>query len=259
MLVLLSPAKSLDETPAPAGLAFDQPQLLDQAEKLIVTARRLSRKKIRELMNVSPKIAQLNWERYQAFSPPFTTENAKQAALLFAGDTYRGFDAPTLSPEDLEYAQQHVVILSGLYGVLRPLDLMQPYRLEMGVSLGTRRGKTLYRFWGERITAQLNTMLESHDDPTVLNCASNEYFSAVKPKALAGPVVTCQFREDRGGVLKMISFSAKKARGMMARWVAQRRVTDLAGVRAFDEAGYRFREELSDDANLVFVRPQPIA
>ena len=257
MLVLLSPAKSLDETPPPAGVPYDQPQMLDQAEKLIVSARRMSRKKITELMEVSPKIAQLNWERYRAFSPPFTPENAKQAALLFAGDTYRGFDAPSLAADDLEYAQGHVAILSGLYGVLRPLDLMQPYRLEMGTALSTRRGRNLYRFWGDRITAQLNEMVATHADPTVLNCASNEYFSAVKPKLLAGPLVTCHFKEDRGGALKVISFNAKRARGMMARWVAQRRVEDPSGVKAFDEAGYAFRADLSDDSNLTFVRPQP--
>ncbi len=257
MIVLLSPAKSLDETPSSRGLPYSQPQMLEESEKLIVSARRLSRKKISALMNVSPKIAQLNWERYQAFSTPFTTENAKQAALIFAGDTYRGFEAGTLLEEDLAYAQEHVVILSGLYGVLRPLDLMQPYRLEMGTALSTRRGRTLYKFWGDRITRQLDSMLEGHASPLLLNCASNEYFSAVQTKKLSAPVVNCHFREDRGGTLKVISFSAKRARGMMARHVTRNRVEDLDGVRAFAEAGYSFRPDLSDDSNITFVRPRP--
>ncbi len=257
MIVLLSPAKSLDLTPPPAGLAHAQPPMLDEAEKLIVTARRLSRRKMAALMNVSPKIAQLNYERFQAFTTPFTPDNAKQAALAFAGDTYRGFDAGTLSINDLNYAQEHVAILSGLYGVLRPLDLMQPYRLEMGLPLSTRRGRTLYKFWGDRITAQLNTMLATRSDAMVLNCASNEYASAVKPKKLAARLVNCHFKEDRGGVLKVVSFSAKRARGMMARYVAQRRVETVDGVRRFEEAGYGYREDLSDEANVVFVRAQP--
>lgn len=257
MIVLLSPAKSLDETPPPPGLAYTQPQMLEESEKLIVSARRLSRKKIAALMNVSPKIAQLNWARYQAFSTPFDPDSAKQAALLFAGDTYRGFEAGTLSGEDLAYAQDHVAILSGLYGVLRPLDLTQPYRLEMGTALSTRRGRTLYKFWGDRITRQLESMLEGHATRLLLNCASNEYFSAVQPKRLSAPVVTCHFREDRGGTLKVVSFNAKRARGMMARHVAQNRVEDLEGVCGFAEAGYSFRPELSDEANVTFVRAQP--
>ncbi len=257
MLVLLSPAKNLDLDPSPIDVGHSQPLMLDETEQLMVTTRRLSRARLAELMHLSAKLADLNHERFQTFSTPFTPDNAKQAALTFAGDTYRGFDAGTLSAEELVYAQERVAILSGLYGVLRPLDLMQPYRLEMGTALSTRRGRTLYRFWGDRITRTLTDLLAAQERPLALNCASNEYFRAVQPEGLGAPLVTCHFKEQRGDRLKVISFSAKRARGMMARHVVRQRVEDLEGVKAFAEAGYTFREDLSGDTDLVFVRPQP--
>ncbi len=257
MITLLSPAKNLDLSPSPAGLPYTTPAMLEETEKLMVTARRLTKAKLAQLMSISDELAELNRQRFQDFSTPFTPDNAKQAALMFAGDTYRGFQATELGPEDLGWAQDHVAILSGLYGVLRPLDLMQPYRLEMGTSLATRRGKTLYRFWGDRIARELAARLEGHSSRVILNCASGEYFKAVDQKALGLPVVHCHFKEDRGGVLKIISFSAKRARGMMARHVVRHRVDDLAGVREFAEDGYAFRPDLSDDSNLTFVRPKP--
>ncbi len=229
MITLLSPAKSLDEGPLPFALPHSQPALLSEAEKLFVTTRRLSRKKIASLMSISPKLAELNHGRFAALSTPFTPENAKQAALMFAGEVYRGLGAASLSAEDLEWGQDHLVMLSGLYGVLRPLDLIQPYRLEMGSALPTRRGKTLYKFWGERITKTLAASLEGAENPVVLNCASNEYFKSVQPKKLGVRLVNCAFKEWRKGELRIISFTAKRARGLMARYVLQNRLDTGAG------------------------------
>lgn len=255
MLVALSPAKTLDLDPVERGVEPTQPALLDQAESLVKTARRLSKKKLQDLMGISKNLAELNHERFQSFETPFTEANAKMAALTFAGGTYVGLDAGTLSDADLAWAQQgHLAMLSGLYGVLRPLDLMQAYRLEMGTSLATRRGKNLYAFWGKRITDQLNAMTEGHADRTVVCCASAEYWKSVQTERLAGGHVTCVFKERKDGDLKMIGLMAKRARGMMARWMVTERVERREDLRGFAEDDYRYDPALSSDAELVFTR-----
>jgi cytoplasmic iron level regulating protein YaaA (DUF328/UPF0246 family) len=257
MLILLSPAKKLAEGPAVPGLLATQPAMLDQTETLMQTTRRLSAPQLQELMGISDKLADLNRQRFRDWTTPFTTENARQAALMFNGDVYRGFDASTLSAEDLAFAQDHVVILSGLYGALRPLDLIQPYRLEMGTQLKTRRGKNLYAFWGERITDQLNQLTEGREDRTVVNLASGEYFGSVQPKQLAGPLVTPVFKDVKDGKARVLSFFAKAARGMMTRWATQNRATAAEQLRAFDGGGYVLQTELSDETRWEFHRPQP--
>lgn len=257
MLAVLSPAKSLDLDPAPEGLPSSIPALLTETSKLVVTCRRQSTKSLMALMGISEKLAELNRERFQAWTEAHTPLNAKQAALLFAGDTYRGLDASSLSEDDLSYAQEHVAILSGLYGVLRPLDLAQPYRLEMGSRLKTRRGTNLYGFWKDRITKQLLVQLESHHDKTIVNCASKEYFSAIQRKKLPG-VLDIDFREIRGdGRLQTISFFAKRARGAMARYIVQQKVETRDAVKAFDLHGYAYQEDLSTEDTFVFSRPHP--
>ena len=254
MLAVISPAKALDFAPAPAGLPASEPALFDETLRLARVTRRLTRPKVAALMDLSDKLATLNVERFRAFNEVQTKENAKQAILAFAGDTYRGLDAGTLSADDLAWAQDRVRMLSGLYGVLRPFDLIQPYRLEMGTRLATRRGESLYDFWGDRITASLNAALEGHADRTVVNLASVEYFSAVRPKKLAGPVLTAVFREERDGVEKIISFSAKQARGMMTRYMVEQRLDRPEGLKDFAAAGYRFRPQASTATEWVFSR-----
>lgn len=255
MLILLSPAKSLVEGPAVADLPVTQPLLLDQTEVLMKTTRRLSAPKIKKLMGVSDQLAVLNRQRFRDWATPFTTENARQAALMFSGDVYRGLDAATLSAGDLAFAQDHVVILSGLYGVLRPLDLIQPYRLEMGTRLSTRRGRDLYAFWGRRITDLVNRLTEGHDNRTVVNLASKEYFKAVQPEKLAGPLVTPTFKDVKDGKARFLSFFAKATRGKMARWAIQNRLTTADQLRSFDGGGYVLQPELSDDSHWEFQRP----
>ncbi len=254
MLAILSPAKSLNLNPLSRPLPVTQPPLLDQAEVLVKTTRRLSADDLKGLMKISDKLAALNHQRYQDWTRPFTADNAKPAALTFAGDTYIGLRAEALSDEELGYAQDHVAMLSGLYGVLRPLDLMQAYRLEMGTRLDTRRGKNLYEFWGGRITAQLNAMTEAHADRTVVNLASNEYFKAVVASDLAGGHVTPVFKEVKDGAARVIGLTAKRARGAMARWIVERRIERREQLVDYAGGDYRYRPELSTDTDLVFTR-----
>lgn len=257
MLVLLSPAKSLDLEPAPEHLPHSTPALLDEAAKLAAVCRRKSPRKLGELMSISDKLAVLNHDRFQAWSERHTPLNSKQAALLFDGDTYKGFDASTLSEDDLTWAQEHVAILSGLYGVLRPLDLVQPYRLEMGTRLKTRRGENLYGFWKDRIGDRLGELVQGHEAPVLVNCASNEYFSAVKGKKVPR-VIEPEFKEVRGdGRLQTISFFAKRARGALARWVVQNRAETVEQLADFDLLGYEHQADLSEGDTLVFSRLHP--
>ncbi len=257
MLVVLSPAKSLNLDPAPDGLDHSLPALLEESERLVAVCRKKSPNKLAALMGISADLATLNRDRFAAWSPEHTPDNAKPAALMFAGDTYRGFDAPTLGADDLRWAQDHVAILSGLYGLLRPLDLTQPYRLEMGSRLKTRRGSNLYGFWKHRITDLLRERLQDHADPAVVNCASNEYFSAIQRKALPR-IIDVHFKEERAdGTLQMISFFAKQARGMMARYVVTERIEAAEGLQGFNLGGYALRQDLSDRDSLVFSRPHP--
>ena len=254
MIIVISPAKALDYETPPNTAQFTQPAFLDHAAELIDILRQRSPAQVAALMSLSDPLASLNVARYEQWSPPFTPDNAKQAVLAFNGDVYAGLDAPSLSEDELAWAQDHLRILSGLYGVLRPLDLMQPYRLEMGTKLANSRGKNLYEFWDERISAWLNEALAAQGDDVLLNLASNEYFSAVKRKALHARVINTEFKDLKNGQYKIISFYAKKARGLMARYVIKERLQDPAGLKDFNAQGYRFSSEHSKADSLVFLR-----
>jgi len=253
-LFLLSPAKSLDYTPAPADLPHTQPLFVKQSAELIDVLRQKSPQQIASLMHLSDALATLNAARYEAWRPRFTARNAKQAALAFNGDVYGGLDARTLKPAELAWAQEHLCILSGLYGVLRPLDRMQPYRLEMGTRLATAHGDNLYQFWGSRISDYLNRRLAADRSPVVVNLASQEYFKAVDRKVLRARVIDCVFEEGKGGHYKVVSFFAKRARGLMARYATQHRIGTLKRLEAFDLEGYAFAASASEPDRLVFRR-----
>ena len=257
MLFLLSPAKTLDyETPVPAAVArkATDPLFPGPAGELIDVLRRKTPAEVASLMDLSDKLAQLNVARYAAWQPEPTPDNSKPAALAFDGDVYDGLDAKTLKTADLSWAQEHVVILSGLYGVLRPLDRLQPYRLEMGTSLATGQGRDLYAFWGDRIAGYLNERLAGERHPVVVNLASQEYARAALRPALQARVVECVFDDWKGGQYKIISFFAKRARGLMARWAVQHRVASPKKLEAFDLDGYAFDAAVSTPDRLVFRR-----
>jgi uncharacterized protein len=255
MFYLLSPAKSLDyDTPAPSELPHTLPQFMPQSKQLIDLLRPMSPQKIAELMDLSDELSALNVARYQAWRPKFTAKNAKQAILAFNGDVYDGLNAKTLKAADLDWAQQHVASLSGLYGVLRPLDWMQPYRLEMGTKLANAQGNNLYKFWGASIAHYLNEQLANEKSPVVVNLASNEYFKAVDRKVLKARVVECVFEDDKNGQYKVISFFAKRARGLMARYAIQKRIKDVKKLEAFCADGYAFAPSVSTADRLVFRR-----
>ena len=260
MLLVISPAKALDYETPPTVSTYSQPDFLDQSAVLIDILRERTPAQVAELMDLSDALAALNVARYAAWSRPFTPENAKQAVLAFNGDVYEGLDAATLSSADLDWAQLHLRILSGLYGVLRPLDLMQAYRLEMGTRLSNPAGKDLYAFWGERITAELNGLLDAEEGAgrarVLLNLASEEYFKSVKRKQLKGRIVTPVFEDWKGGRYKIISFYAKRARGLMSRYVIQHRVDEVDALHGFNSEGYVFAAEASDGDTLVFRRRQ---
>lgn len=255
MIIVLSPAKSLDyETPAHIR-KHTLPEFVDDAAELIQGLRQLSPQQIGGMMGISDQLATLNFQRYAEWSKTFDAQNSKQAVLAFNGDVYEGFAAKTLSSADLDFAQNHLRVLSGLYGLLRPLDLLQPYRLEMGTKFPNARGKDLYAFWGERITTALNEQFRRRRGARVLvNCASEEYFRSVKPKLLDVPVVSPVFEDWKGGRYKIISFHAKRARGLMARYAVQNRIDEPEALKGFDSEGYRFDEEASNDTTYVFRR-----
>ena len=254
MLMVISPAKTLDYTTAPVTARHTLPEHLAHSVELIAQLRELTPAQIAELMSLSDKLAGLNAARFAQWSPEFTTENAKQALLAFKGDVYTGLDAESFGEDDFDFAQQHLRMLSGLYGVLRPLDLMQPYRLEMGTKLANARGKDLYAFWGERISGWLNDALAAQGDDILLNLASNEYFAAVKRKALRARIIDTEFKDLKNGQYKIISFYAKKARGLMARYVIHNRLRDPEELKGFDLAGYSYAEAQSSADKLVFLR-----
>jgi cytoplasmic iron level regulating protein YaaA (DUF328/UPF0246 family) len=254
MLFLLSPAKSLDyETPA-GDVPHTQPLFTAQSAELIAVLRQKSPQQIAELMHLSDALSSLNVARYEAWSPKFTAKNAKQAVLAFNGDVYEGLDAKTLKPKDLAWAQEHVCILSGLYGVLRPLDWMQPYRLEMGTKLDNPRGKDLYQFWGAQIAPYLNERLAADKTPVIVNLASQEYFKSVDRKTLKARVIDCVFEDWKGGQYKIISFHAKRARGLMARYAATHHISTPKKLEGFDLEGYAFDAQVSAPERLVFRR-----
>ncbi len=258
MLVLLSPAKSLNYEAAPLQLPVTDRLLVDETRILSKTTRGLSRTKLRELMGISEDLANLNYDRFQAFIPEGNSEAEKQAALAFNGDVYIGLDAESLDQEALEWSQGTLRILSGFYGLLRPLDAMQPYRLEMGIKLKTRRGSSLYEFWGDKISKQLNADLDKNDgDEVVVNLASNEYFKSVDKKALKAPIVSCDFKDIKDGKARTLGFFAKKARGLMARYIIDNRLTQVEDLKGFNSEGYTFDSALSAKDKWVFTRPQP--
>jgi len=252
MKIVISPAKSLDfETQAPT-LEFTNGIFLNQAEKLSAVLKKKSPKKISELMNISPKLGELNWQRNQNWQLPFTLDNAKQAIYAFKGDVYIGLDAYTLPEDELVKLQKKLRILSGQYGLLKPLDLMQPYRLEMGTKLKIGRNDSLYQFWGESITKALNEELT--EDELFVNLASNEYFKVLKPKLLNVPVITPVFKDYKNGKLKVISFFAKKARGLMVRYIIDNAIETVEGLKDFNSEDYAFDSKLSNENELVFTR-----
>ena len=255
MLVVISPAKRLDW--AERDVQMTAPAMQEDAVRLARTARNLTLGKLKSLMDLSDDLARLNRDRFQAFEDTPSDDITRPAMLAFAGDTYQGLDAETLTAEDTAYAQDHLRILSGLYGLLRPLDAIQPYRLEMGSRLKTRRGTSLYEYWRTDLAKALNAQADQTGSKILVNCASQEYFGAVPEKALKPQLVTPAFMEDKGQGPKIVSFFAKRARGAMARHIVRNRVTDLDGVRAFDAEGYIYQPEMSTDTKPVFVRPYP--
>jgi cytoplasmic iron level regulating protein YaaA (DUF328/UPF0246 family) len=256
MLLLLSPAKKLDYDSPLHIKKHTQPLFVEQSKALIKVLKTKSAEDVAELMSLSAALSELNVSRYREWKPVFTQENARPAALAFNGDVYEGLEAPTLSAAQLDWAQEHIAILSGLYGVLRPLDLMQPYRLEMGTKLVTPKGKNLYEFWGNRISAYLNERVATQRSKVIVNLASEEYFKAVDLKALKAPVVQCVFQEAKADGWKIVSFYAKRARGLMARYVIQNKIANPDGLQGFDTEGYRYDASASSPEKLIFRRKQ---
>ena len=255
MLFLLSPAKSLDyERPLPAGLNHTLPPFIPQSAELIDILRQLAPQDVAALMAISDKLAQLNTARYAAWQTTSTAHNARQALFAFNGDVYEGLDAYSLQADDIAWAQRHLLMLSGLYGALRPLDWMQPYRLEMGTRLANAHGSNLYQFWGTRIAQLLNERQAQDTQPVVVNLASQEYFKSVDLKHLKARLVECVFEDYKGGKYKIISFHAKRARGLMARYAIQNRLTQPLQLMSFDVDGYAYAPEVSSPNRLVFRR-----
>ncbi len=256
MLFLLSPAKKLDYDSVVATQTHTQPLFVKEATALIKVLKDKSADEVSALMDLSPALSQLNVDRYAAWKPSFTQANSRQAILAFNGDVYEGMNASSLNEKDLLWAQDHVAILSGLYGVLRPLDLMRPYRLEMGTRLTNPAGSNLYAFWAKTIAPYLNERLAADKSPIIINLASEEYFKSVDLKALKARVVQCVFQDGKKGVFKVVSFHAKRARGLMARYAIEHRVTKPEGLKKFDSEGYMYTPELSTEDKLVFRREE---
>lgn len=254
MLIVVSPAKTLDYESSLPTDEFTRPAHLKKSRLLINRLRDFSALDLSELQHVSSKIAELNFERNHAWKTPFNLNNSRQALFAFKGDVYTGLDASSMSQENIQFAQDHLRILSGLYGILRPLDLMRPYRLEMGTKLSTAEGKNLYEFWDMQITDAVNKQLKAIQSDTLINLASNEYFKALKPGKIKGQIITPAFKDYKNGEYKMIGFYAKKARGLMARYIIDHELTDPQGIKNFDSEGYRFNAQMSDGVNWVFTR-----
>lgn len=258
MLMVISPAKTLDYESPLATTRYTQPALLEKSQQLIEVARDLSPAQIASLMGISDKLAHLNADRFNSWQPEFTPDNARQAILAFKGDVYTGLQAETFSDNDFDFAQRHLRMLSGLYGVLRPLDLMQPYRLEMGIKFASPAGKDLYSFWGELLTDTLNDALADQGDDVLINLASDEYFKAIKPKKLQAQLIKPVFLDEKNGKYKVISFYAKKARGLMSRYIIQNQLQKPEQLKAFDVDGYTFDAASSNDSEWVFKRSEQV-
>ena len=253
MIVVLSPAKTLDFSPIETN-TVSQPRLLEESDNLVSVLKKKTATDIQKLMKVSEKIANLNVERYQSFKTPFTTLNAKPSMFAFKGDVYTGLEADQFSQNEVKFAQKHIRILSGLYGVLKPLDLMQPYRLEMGTKLKNGKFKNLYEFWDNRITNLINEDMETANTEILLNLASKEYFHSIKKEKLKGKIIDVAFKENREGVLKIISFNAKKARGRMAHLIVKEGITNANSLKSLVVNDYVYEEKYSNDSSLVFVK-----
>ena len=251
--MVISPAKTLDFETDCGHNKFTENEFLDDAQLLINEIQKLSSKQLGSLMKLSDKLANLNRDRYQSWSLPFNEENAKQALFAFQGDVYQGLDAQSLTKTQVNFAQKHLLILSGLYGILRPLDLMQAYRLEMGTKFKNKRGKDLYEFWGNKLEENINQRLKKKDS-VLVNLASQEYFKAINPKKLNTPIITPVFKNKKNGEYKMIALFAKKARGMMVRYAIDNKITDVEDLKGFDYEGYKFSKKLSSEQELVFTR-----
>ena len=256
ILTLISPAKKLDYGQVAQPLEHSQPEFLDHASELLQDLKAMSPQQISSLMGLSDQLGALNYERYQAWQRPFSPDNAKQALLAFKGDVYQGLDAESMNADDLAWAQNHLLILSGLYGLLRPLDLMQPYRLEMGTKFANKRGSDLYAFWGDLITDKINEQLKDAQEPVLLNLASNEYFKSVHKKNINAPIITPVFMDKKDDKYKIISFFAKKARGLMSAYIIKNRITDVQRIKDFDSAGYSYNSAMSEGDKWVFTRAQ---
>lgn len=254
MLILLSPAKTLDFETAPRTKQVSTPAFLDESEKLVSTLKKYKPKRLGKLMNISDALAELNVERFENWQTPFPDGVARPSIQAFRGDVYVGLDADTMKLADIKRAQKHIRILSGLYGVLKPLDMMLPYRLEMGTSLKTRRGKNLYEFWGTRITDSLNSDLADFDEPLVVNLASNEYFKSVKKNRLEAPLIEPVFKDEKESGYKVISFFAKKARGAMARYIVENNCKTENDLMKFNGLGYKYSKKESSEGRPVFLR-----
>ena len=254
MITVISPAKKLNFDETSPIKAFSQCQFLEDSKILVNQAKDYSFDEIMNLMVVSKNIANLTVQRFNDWNLPFTKQNAKQAALAFNGDTYIGLEADTFSIDDFDFAQDHLRILSGLYGLLRPLDLIQPYRLEMGTKMNNPSGKNLYHFWGSKISEELQKELKDHNCKYIVNCASDEYFKAVDPNALGAAIVKPVFKDVKNGIPKVISFFAKRARGMLAKYIIKNKTDNIEELKGFNESGYEFQSELSNDKELVYIR-----
>ncbi|MDX2463884.1 MAG: peroxide stress protein YaaA [Porticoccus sp.] len=256
MLVVISPAKTLDYETPPTTEIHSLPNYLNDSAELISQLRQLSPPEVSELMGISEKLGDLNFGRFLNWEPRFTSDNAKQAVLAFKGDVYTGLDAENLSEKELVWSQDHLRILSGLYGLLRPLDLMQPYRLEMGTKLANKKGKNLYDFWGDKITDGLNQVLVEASNQVLVNLASNEYFKSVNRSDLNADVITPVFKDWKNGQYKIISFYAKKARGLMSRYIIKNKISDPEKLKQFDVAGYTFNSTMSSAREWIFTREE---
>ncbi len=256
MLTIISPAKKLDYSQPAETQAFTQPLLLEHSEQLIKDLQQLSPEEVCSLMGLSDKLGALNYERFQEWQTPFSIDNAKQAVLAFKGDVYQGLDADNMNADELNWAQDNLRILSGLYGLLRPLDLMQPYRLEMGTKFANQRGANLYQFWGEIITDQLNKLFPASAKSVLVNLASNEYFKSVQSKNINAEIITPVFMDQKGDKYKIISFFAKRARGLMSAFIIKNKITDAEQLKTFNVDGYSFNSAMSDGNKWVFCRAE---
>lgn len=256
MITVISPAKKLSDECHAYEADHSQPAYLVKSTELVDQLKSYEPSHLQSLMGISEKLSVLNWERYQSWNPSFSSNNSRQAFFTFKGDTYTGLDADTLSSEDLSFSQNHTRILSGLYGVLKPLDLIMPYRLEMGTKIENKFGKNLYDFWGNELVADLEKDLSNHDSRYIVNCASVEYFKSIDKDSLNGKVITPVFKEIKEGKARIVSFFAKKARGMMARYIIQNQINDPDQIRKFDLGGYEYNDGLSNAMEPVFTRVQ---